>query len=144
MNIAQHLDRAARHFPDRAAIIFEDQQITYAALQEHVDRVAHGLVGLGVGKGDRVGLFLPNIPEFAIVYLAVQKVGAITVSANVMLTAEELQYLLQDSGCSMLFTVAALATGWQPLVEKGVVAAERVVLCEGESDMAGVRRLREL
>src|SRR5205085_10450684 len=67
MNIAQHLERAARHFPERAAIVFEDQEFSYAALQERVDRTAHALLALGVAKGDRVGLFLPNIPEFAVV-----------------------------------------------------------------------------
>src|SRR5947207_5702206 len=144
MNIAQHLERAARHFPDRPAIVFDHQEISYAALQERVDRTAHALLALGVAKGDRVGLFLPNIPEFAVVYVAVQKVGAISVSANVMLTAEELRYLLQDSGCTMLFTVAALAQAWQPLLQEGIVLAEQVVLCEGESDLAGVRRLQEL
>jgi long-chain acyl-CoA synthetase len=133
MNIAQHLERAARHFPDRVAIVFEGQDISYAALQRQVDRLAHALADLGVDTGDRVGLFLPNIPEFAIAYLAVQKVGAIAVSANVMLTAEELRYLLEDSGGRFLFTVPALAAAWQPLVDSGVVAAEDVILCEGEA-----------
>ena len=59
-------------------------------------------------------------------------------SANVMLTAEELRYLLQDSGCTMLFTVAALAQAWQPLLHEGALNAQRVALCEGESDLAGV------
>ncbi len=142
MNIAQHLERAERHFPNKPAIIFEDQEITYAALHERVNRVAHALVALGVDRGDRVGLFLPNIPEFAVVYLATQKVGAVAVSANVMLTADELRYLMQDSGCCVVFTAAALAQAWQPLLTDGVLKAERVVLCEG--DHAGLRTLRDL
>jgi len=142
MNIAQHLERAVRHFPDKAAIVFEDQTISFAGLQEQVDRTAHALVDLGVSQGDRVGLFLPNIPEFAVVYLAVQKLGAIAVSANVMLTPDELRYVLQDSGCGMLFTTTALAAAWQPLIDEGALSAQRVVLCEGEQP--GFHTLREM
>jgi long-chain acyl-CoA synthetase len=90
MNIAQHVERAARHFPDKPAILFEGHALTYAELQQEVDRTAHGLARLGVQPGDRVLLFLPNIPAFPITYLAAQKIGAVAVSANVMLTTEEL------------------------------------------------------
>lgn len=138
MNVAQHLERAARHFADRPAIIFENEELTYAGLQSWVDRAAHALGGLGIGRGDRVALFLPNIPEFAVAYLAVQKLGAFAVSTNVMLTAEELGYLLQDSGSSTLFTSAALAASWKPLAGTGL----RVILCEGEEH--GVETLQRL
>ena len=137
MNIAQHLERAALHFPDKPAIIFEDQSLSYSDLQGRVDAVAHALVGLKVEPGDRILLFLPNIPEFAVAYLAVQKVGAIAVSANVMLTTEELRYLVEDSGAALLFTAAALGQAWKPLL-----GSVRVVLCEGEKP--GVLTLEEI
>ena len=79
MNIAQHLERAARHFPDKPAILFEGDSLSYAQLQRQVDATAHGLVRMGVERGDRVLLFLPNIPAFVVVYLAIQQVGAIAV-----------------------------------------------------------------
>jgi long-chain acyl-CoA synthetase len=143
MNIAQHLERAARHFPDRPAIIFEDDQpVSYAELQAEVDRTAHGLVSLGVRQGDRVLLFLPNIPQFVVAYLAIQKVGAIAVSANVMLTAQELRYLVEDSGSSLLVTDAGLQAAWVPLVEAGLVRPEQVVVCEGV--VAGLPSLADL
>jgi long-chain acyl-CoA synthetase len=129
MNIAQHLERAARHFPDQLAIIFEGRTVTYATLQERVDRTAHALVQSGVHAGDRVGLFLPNIPEFVVTYLAIEKVGGIAVSANVMLTTEELRYLIEDSGARLLFTAASLANAWQPLASD-----IQVIVCEGEVD----------
>ena len=143
MNVAQHLERAARHFPERTAVAFEGERISYAALQQQVDRVAHVLMGLGVRHGDRIGLFLPNIPAFVQVYLAIQKVGAIAVSANVMLTAQELRYLLEDSGTSLLFTSADLSTAWQPLIPD-LVDPARVILCDGEGESHGVRTLAEL
>jgi len=137
MNIAEHLERAARHFPDKPAIIFETQTLSYADLQRQVDATAHGLLHLGVEPGDRVLLLLPNIPRFAVVFLAIQKVGAVAVSANVMLTGEELQYLVDDSGARVLFTVAALAQSWRPLRDR-----MQVVVCEGEE--SGSVRLEDI
>ena len=63
MNIAQHLERAVRHFPERTAIIFEGQPISYAALQAQADRVAHAFSRLGITPGERITLLLPNIPN---------------------------------------------------------------------------------
>ncbi len=137
MNVAEHLERAARHFPDKPAIVFEERSISYSELQRQVDATAHALLRLGVSAGDRVLLFLPNIPAFAVVYLAIQKAGAIAVSANVMLTTEELQYLLEDSGAKLLFSVSALSPAWGPLRE-----TVRVVVCEG--DPTGCQTLQEI
>jgi long-chain acyl-CoA synthetase len=136
MNIAQHLERAARHFPDRIALIFEGQSTSYAALQAQVDRLAHALTRVGIQPGERIALFLPNIPEFAIAYLAIQKVGAVTVSANVMLTAEELRYLIEDSGSTLVFTSRALAAAWQPLLDDGLLLSTRVVVTDADSPEA--------
>ena len=141
MNIASSVDRAARHFPAKEALRFEDRSWTYAELRAEVDRVAHGLVALGIGRGDRVALFLPNIPAFPIVYLAAQKVGAISVSVNTMLTAHELEYVLEDSGAETLFTVADLLPQLSGLVGD-VLDPTRVVVCEGEAD--GFRSLEGL
>jgi len=131
MNVAENIDRAARHFPERPAVIFEGRVLTYRALQRDVDRAAHALVALGVHAGDRVALYLPNIPEFAIAYLAALKVGAVAVSVNVMLMTEEVRYILDDAGVRVLFATAAQWSQVAPLV--GTVASlEHVVTCEGE------------
>jgi long-chain acyl-CoA synthetase len=131
MNIASNLERAVRHFPDRPAIIFGDRTLTYRELDAAVNRAAHGLLALHVAAGDRVALFLPNIPEFPIVYLAAQKLGAIAVSVNAMLTTEELRHILQDSGASAVFTTEALWPQVQPLVG-ALPELRHVITCEGE------------
>ena len=138
MNIAHGLERAARHFPDRPAILFEGREIGYRELEERVNRIARGLATLGVEMGDRVALFLPNIPAFPIAYLAVQKLGAMAVSVNVMLTTGELDYVLADSGAKVIFTAEALWPALEPLVGERL-SRDRVVICEGE--VAGVRTL---
>jgi long-chain acyl-CoA synthetase len=132
MNIAQLFDRSAHHFTDRPAIVADERTISYRELRGQVDRVAQGLAQRGIGAGDRVGLFLPNIPEFAVAYLAAQKVGAVAVSLNVMLTTEEVRYVLEDSGARLVFTAAALLPAVQPLVG-AELSADQVVLCEGQS-----------
>ncbi len=132
MNIAQNLERATRQFPDKPAIIFEGCATTYRELNAAVDRVARGLVALGVEEGERVALFLPNIPAFPIAYLATQKLGAIAVAVNAMLTAEELRYLIADSDARVLFTTATLLPQARPLLGAELDTA-RVILCEGEA-----------
>lgn len=141
MNIASNVERAARHFPDRPAIIFGDRTLTYRELDATVNRAAHGLGALGVAAGDRVAIYLPNIPEFPIAYLAAQKIGAIAVSVNVMLTTEELRYILEDSGAAVLFTTEAQWAQVQPLVG-ALPDLRHVIVCEGE--VPGQRTLSEL
>jgi long-chain acyl-CoA synthetase len=132
MNIAHNLERAAQRFADKPAIIFEGRALPYRDLQAAVDRAAHGLTAMDITAGDRVALFLPNIPAFPIAYLAVQKIGAIAVAVNTMLTPDELRHVLADSGANTVFTTAALLPQMRPLLET-VVTQERVILCEGEA-----------
>ena len=131
MNAADLLDRAARYFPALPALVFEGKSTSYAELRGMVQRVAAGLVDAGVEPGDRVALFLPNIPEFIVAYQACQWAGAVTVSANVMLTTEELRYLLEDSGAKLVFTTESLWQPLAPLVDRLVGGPQRVVVCEG-------------
>jgi long-chain acyl-CoA synthetase len=131
MNVAQHLERSARHFPDRTAILFEGRTLTCRELEGAVNRTAHALVALGVRPGDRVALYLPNVPEFAVAYLATVKVGAIAVSLNVMLVSEEVGYILSDAGARVLFTTAAQWPQVEPLLG-GPAAPAHLIFCEGE------------
>jgi long-chain acyl-CoA synthetase len=130
MNIAEQIDRTSRHFPNRPAIIFEGHTTTFAELRALVQRVAGGLAAAGVQPGDRVILLLPNTPSFALAYQGCQWLGAVTVSANVMLTTEELRYLLEDSGARFAFTTEALWPALEPLV-KELGGRANVVICEG-------------
>ena len=65
MNVAQNIERAAIYFPDKPAIIFEGKQISYSEINKNANRLANTMLAEGVKKGDRVALFLPNIPENA-------------------------------------------------------------------------------
>jgi long-chain acyl-CoA synthetase len=92
------LDEAARDFPRRTAIAFLGRTITYRELADSVDRFAGALQGLGVRKGDRVALILPNCPQGVIAFFATLRLGAIVVQHNPLYTPSELRHQLADSG----------------------------------------------
>jgi long-chain acyl-CoA synthetase len=108
MNIANHVERIAHAAPARKAIVFEGQDISYGALDACAGALARSLKANGVRRGDRVALYLPNIPAFVLAYLAGQKAGAIVVSINSMFKSDEVAYILNDAGAKVVFTTAEL------------------------------------
>ena len=108
MNLASHVENGRRAFPARAALRFEGRSVTYAELDRCAGKLAGGLRRLGIQRGDRVALLLPNIPEFAYFYLAALKLGAIAVSLHPALKPAELRMQLQDCGAAMLVTTGGL------------------------------------
>ena len=113
--------------------------MSYAELDAAASRLAHALRAHGIGAGDRVALYLPNIPEYLVAYYAAQKLGAITVAINSIFRSAEVQYLLADSGARVVFTVAELV----PFVPRAECPAlEQIVVCEGEAP-AGCATLAE-
>lgn len=108
MNIAQNVERGRRFFPQKLALLFEGQSFTYKALDQMANRMANGLRALGIDRGDRVALFLPNIPEFVISYLGIQKIGAVAVSINVMLKRDEVKFILEDCTAVAIITTEEL------------------------------------
>lgn len=128
MNISENIERGATYFPDKTAIMFEGKQLTYRELNDRVQRLANGMKAHGIARGDRLALYLPNIPEFAIGYLAAVRAGAVAVSVNAMYKAGELRYILDDAGCKAVLTISELI-GNIPLKECPTV--EHVLVCEG-------------
>jgi long-chain acyl-CoA synthetase len=102
ISVFSFLEGAARKYPSQACTVFRDDVITFAEMNSHVDRLAAGLVALGVKKGDRVGLVLPNIPQFVLGYYAVLKAGGVVVAINPQYKQRELEYQVADSGVEVL------------------------------------------
>jgi long-chain acyl-CoA synthetase len=98
MNVSFLVASSARRIPDKPALIFRDRPVTYREVEERVSRAGAALSALGVGSGDRVALLLGNIPEFVYALYGTLRAGAVAVPLNVMLTGEELGYILADSG----------------------------------------------
>lgn len=106
MNLCQQcLEQNARRLPNRPAVIDGVHGITYtyAELNAQVNSMANALQSLGIAKGDRVALYLRNVPEFIVAFLAITKVGAISVPFNIMLRKMEIEYILNHSGARILF-----------------------------------------
>lgn len=95
--VPQLLDDAARDFPRRRAVAFLGRTMTYRALLSAVDRFAAALSGIGVRKGDRVALILPNCPQNVIAFFAALRLGAVVVQHNPLYTPPELHHQLADS-----------------------------------------------
>jgi len=96
------LDQTAEKFPDRACTIFKGAEISYKEMKDLTDSLAAGLHSLGIKKGDRVGLFIPNTPQFVIAYYALMKIGAIVVATNPLYTEREIIHQVNDSGIEVM------------------------------------------
>ncbi len=94
------LDEAAERFPRRTALHFYGRNLSYRELQEEVDAFASSLASLGVGKGDRVALYLVNSPQFVVAYFGVLKAGGTVVPVSPVYSSSELGFQLRDSGAT--------------------------------------------
>ena len=131
MNIAHHLERGHQLFPDKIALIFEEKSYTYKQLNQLANRVANVFQGLGIKKGDRVALFLPNIPEFVISYLGILKIGAVAVSVNVMLKSAEVSYILNDCAAKAIITTESQSEYVQ---EADLPELQHLLIAEGTAN----------
>jgi long-chain acyl-CoA synthetase len=123
------LDETAREFPDRVYTVFSDTGRTYAQVRDTADRVANFLAGRGVRKGDRVAIFLPNLPHYPPVYFGILKAGAVGVTCNPLYKAQELQHQLKDCGAKAVFCMDH--PGFYPTTVKAIegTGVETVVIC---------------
>jgi long-chain acyl-CoA synthetase len=101
----QLLDRAADRHPARTCTNFLGRTITYGEMSRLVDRAAAGLAAIGVTKGTKVGLFLPNSPTFIVFYYATLKAGGTVVNYNPLYTLEELTFQVKDSDTDLMVTL---------------------------------------
>src|SRR5262249_41635137 len=95
--------------PDKPATQFLGAQLTYAELKHRADALAASLAKMGIAKGDRVGLMLPNCPQYIIASFAILRLGAIVVNINPSYTAREALIIATDSGVRTVITLDALA-----------------------------------
>jgi len=108
ITLGEALRESARSFPDNPAIIYFGRPFTYSQLDELVDRFATALQDLGVKKGDRVGIFMPNIPQFVIAFYGALRAGAVCVACSPLYKARELEHQLNDAGAETLVAMDTL------------------------------------
>jgi fatty-acyl-CoA synthase len=119
--IGENLERTVAEHGEREALVVRHQKVrwTYEDLNERVDRLAGGLLGAGIGAGDRVGIWAPNCAEWVLVQFATAKVGAILVNINPAYRTSELQHALGQSGCRMLISAEAFkSSNYAAMIEE--------------------------
>lgn len=123
------LDHAAQRFPQNPAISFLGRVTLYVDLAAEVDRVAAGLQRIGVKRGTKVGLFLPNTPTFIVYYFAILKTGGTVVNFNPLYTVEELTFQAKDSETEIMVThdLKMLFTKIEALLQGSVISRAIVV-----------------
>jgi long-chain acyl-CoA synthetase len=113
-NLALNLTRAAAAQGSRPAIKLDDVTVSFTALVEQGARVAGLLTQYGVGPGDRVGIMLPNVPEFAAIYYGSLAAGAVVVPMNVLLKQREVAFYLRDPQAKLVFAWHGFAEAASP------------------------------
>jgi long-chain acyl-CoA synthetase len=103
MNLAEAMSATAKQNPEAVAIRQGEMALTYAGLEESSARAAAMLASRGIAKGDRVGLMLPNVPAFAVLYYGILRLGGVVVPMNILLKSREVEHYLGDSGAKLLF-----------------------------------------
>ncbi len=123
------LERSVARFPDRTCTNFLGRKTSYAEIGAQVDRAAKGLQSLGVGKGTKVGLLLPNCPAFVVFYFGILKTGATVVNCNPLYTTQELDHQITDSETELLVTLdlAVLFDKASALLERGNL--KKAIIC---------------
>jgi len=116
--VQNFLHLAASQYPFKPATDFYGSQITFSGLRKQTLRLANALVKLGVVKGDRVALALPNCPQYIIAYYAALSAGAILVNMNPLYTHDELKFMLENTGTKILITFDAVLAVMRPLAKE--------------------------
>lgn len=122
------LKQSADKYPGRTAILFKGARMSYAELDASVDRLAAALEQMGVTKGDRVAIHMPNCPQFVLAYYATLRLGAIVVPCNPLYRAQEMVHQLNNSGAKIIFTLS----NTYPLVRqiRGETALREVIVAQ--------------
>ncbi|RYB89009.1 AMP-binding protein [Nocardioides glacieisoli] len=142
--IGANLERTVASYADREALVecASGRRWTWAELDRDVDTVARGLIGAGIEKGDRVGIYGPNSAEWTLVQLATAKVGAVLVNVNPSYRTHELAYVVNQSGMRMLVSATSFRTSdYRAMIQETadqLDTLQRVVHLDDEHSWAGL------
>jgi long-chain acyl-CoA synthetase len=142
LSIAAILAETARRRPDAPALHFMGHTVTYGALWDQTRAYAGALAARGVGRGSRVAMLVPNVPDFPRVYYAALALGAVVVPIHLLFKADEIAFVLQDAGADLLVAAAPLLPEAAPAAARAGVPLVTVLAPEGlEVGGAPVARL---
>ncbi|VBB41327.1 putative long-chain-fatty-acid--CoA ligase [uncultured Desulfatiglans sp.] len=132
-------DRACERWPERTAVIYLGQRFSYRRMRELIDRFAAALHAHGVRPGERIMIYLPNLPQFLIAYFGAQVAGAVPVPVSPIYTPHEIRYLLNDTGAK---TVVCLDTNYRYVKEVWPeTSLKRVIVTTHDEMLPAYKRL---
>ena len=137
--IGENLAATVARYPDNDALVvpYQGVRLSYAEFSREVDRVARGLLALGLERGDRIGIWSPNNAEWVLIQYATARIGAILVNINPAYRTSELEYALNQSGCRFLISAPEFLTSdYRAMVAEvapSVPSLERIIFLESEA-----------
>jgi len=131
MNVGKMLSHCAQRFPDKTAVVFGKESLTFHQVNLMVCRVSTTLKQLGITRGERVALMLPNTSHFVIAYLGVLKLGAVCVPLDIRFKGEELRGIVEDAQIKLFITTDELYEYCIPFF-KALTLPLTVIAVEGE------------
>ena len=143
MNIADTLRASAARLPDKAALVFQDEPVSYADLDRRADQAAAAFQRLGFAPGDRIGLMAANAPHFAEALYGAWRAGLVVVPINVLFTAEEVRHALSDSEARGIVVTEAFAGTLAGLRDE-LAGLEEVIVAGSSAGDSGTRTWRDL
>ncbi len=133
-------------YPDLVAMVFFGSEINFRETHDKIDRMAAALTGLGVQKGDRIALMLPNCPQYVYAYYACMKIGAVVVQVNPLYTPAEVEYIIKDSGAKVFIGADAVFASFHAVRDKlqvDHVVVTRLLWTEVEGEVTWFDELLE-
>ena len=131
--VASVLRTMAEGHPEKVCLVAGAVEITYDELNRDVNRLANALSGLGLGKGDKLGLLMPNVPEFVTSYFAGAKLGAVVVPVNIKFRGEEIRYVLENSDATALLIADDFIQAFNSMSFRPPKLREVIVLGRGDN-----------
>ena len=125
--LGELIDDRAKRLDDKIFLRFKDQEFTYDEMRRYANRCANAFKNLGIGKGDKVSIMLPNCPEFLYVWFGLAKCGAVEVPVNTSYKGEFLRHIVDQSD-SRIFVIANEFLDRLKLIEDDLKKIEKVVV----------------
>ncbi len=132
----EFLEQSARDYPDRPAVIFKNNQLSYQELNDLADRLAAALADMGVKKGDRVAVFLLNSPQFPIAFYGILKAGAIVTTISPLDAPAQIEHKLSYSGAETIILMSMFYEPFKALQNK--TPTKRVIVTHIKDYMPGL------
>ena len=135
------LEESARKSPNNVAISFMGKDITYRELNDTVDTVSAGLAASGFKKGDRAVIYMPNTPQFVMIYFGVLRAGGVVIATNPLYSEREVEHQLHDCGAETVFVMSRYYPMVKNVQRKGKTNVKRVIVTHIKTYLPFIKRI---